>query len=156
LTINEKYTKFNDIMNDAIKNAILKFIEKNNLLGDGEINESLENLLLDASHMKSLRTDLNKCILDLKIQIIKTNTMLLFDNVFKDNNEKVVEILNNTKDPKIFYDLSDSLNKLLITFNQYKSNYNFNSTDLKSIKESFVLDDDKLVELIKEINLDNK
>ena len=156
MTINEKYTKFNDIMNDAIKNAILKFIEKNNLLGDGEINESLENLLLDASHMKSLRTDLNKCILDLKIQIIKTNTMLLFDNVFKDNNEKVVEILNNTKDPKIFYDLSDSLNKLLITFNQYKSNYNFNSTDLKSIKESFVLDDDKLVELIKEINLDNK
>ena len=156
MTINEKYSKFNGIMNDSIKDAILKFIEKNNLLGDGEINESLENLLLDASHMKTLRSDLNKCILDLKIQIIKTNTMLLFENVFKGNEEKVVEILNNTRDPKIFYDLSDSLNKLLITFNQYKSNYNFNSTDLKSIKESFVLDDDKLVELIKEINLDNK
>tara|TARA_B100000963_G_scaffold254639_1_gene223230 strand:+ start:1759 stop:2196 length:438 start_codon:yes stop_codon:yes gene_type:complete len=143
-------------MNDAIKNAILKYVEKNNLFGGEDINESIENLLLDASHMKSLRTDLNKCILDLKIQIIKTNTMLLFENVFKDNNEKVVEILNNTKDPKIFYDLSDSLNNLLITFNQYKSNYNFNSTDLKNLKESFVLDDDKLVELIKEINLDKK
>ena len=43
-------------------------------------------------------------------KIGKVNTMLLFENVFKDNNEKVVEILNNTKDPKIFYDLSDSLN----------------------------------------------
>lgn len=144
-------------MNDAIKNAILGYIDKNNLFGDGEnINESLENLLLDASHMKSLRSDLDKCILDLKVQIIKTNTMLLFENVFKDNKEKVVEILNNTRDPKIFYDLSDSLNNLLVTYNQYSSNYDFNSTDLKDIKESFVLDDEKLVELIKEINLDNK
>ena len=106
--------------------------------------------------MKSLRSDLDKCILDLKVQIIKTNTMLLFENVFKDNKEKVVEILNNTKDPKIFYDLSDSLNNLLVTYNQYKSNYDFNSTDLKDIKESFVLEDEKLLELIKEINLDKK
>lgn len=144
-------------MNDAIKNAILGYIDKNNLFGDDkDFNESLENLLLDASHMKSLRSDLDKCILDLKVQIIKTNTMLLFENVFKDNKEKVVEILNNTKDPKIFYDLSDSLNNLLVTYNQYSSNYDFNSTDLKDIKESFVLDDEKLVELIKEINLDNK
>ena len=140
-----------------IKNAILGYIDKNNLFGDDkDFNESLENLLLDASHMKSLRSDLDKCILDLKVQIIKTNTMLLFENVFKDNKEKVVEILNNTKDPKIFYDLSDSLNNLLVTYNQYSSNYDFNSTDLKDIKESFVLDDEKLVELIKEINLDNK
>ena len=124
-------------MNDAIKNAILNYIDKNNLFGnEKDINESLENLLLDAFHMKSLRSDLDKCILDLKVQIIKTNTMLLFENVFKDNKEKVVEILNNTKDPKIFYDLSDSLNNLLVTYNQYKSNYDFNSTDLKDIKES--------------------
>lgn len=144
-------------MNDAIKNAILNYIDKNNLFGnEKDINESLENLLLDASHMKSLRSDLDKCILDLKVQIIKTNTMLLFENVFKDNKEKVVEILNNTKDPKIFYDLSDSLNNLLVTYNQYKSNYDFNSTDLKDIKESFVLEDEKLLELIKEINLDKK
>lgn len=144
-------------MNDAIKNAILNYIDKNNLFGNGkDINESLENLLLDASHMKSLRSDLDKCILDLKVQIIKTNTMLLFESIFKDNKEKVVEILNNTKDPKIFYDLSDSLNNLLVTYNQYSSNYDFNSTDLKDIKESFVLNDEKLVELIKEINLDNK
>ena len=144
-------------MNDAIKNAILNYIDKNNLFGnEKDINESLENLLLDASHMKSLRSDLDKCILDLKVLIIKTNTMLLFENVFKDNKEKVVEILNNTKDPKIFYDLSDSLNNLLVTYNQYKSNYDFNSTDLKDIKESFVLEDEKLLELIKEINLDKK
>ena len=68
----------------------------------------------------------------------------------------MVEILDNAHDPKIFYGVSEALNKLLITYSQYKSNYSFNAEELKNLKESFVLTDDKLKELITEINLDNK
>ena len=103
-----------------------------------------------------LYNEINNALNEVKNQIIRTNIILLFEQIFKDNKEKSIEILENTYDVKIFYDLSDSLNKLLICFSQYKNNYHFNSSELKQLKNTFALDDDKLFELINEINLDNK
>ena len=118
--------------------------------------EYYAELLEDSLQITGLRQDLDNALLEVKQQIIRTNIILLFEQIFKDNKEKSIEILSNTHDVKIFYDLNEALSKLLICFNQYKNNYNFNSTELKKIKETFVLDDDQLCELINEINLDNK
>lgn len=144
-------------MNDAIKNAVLHYIQKNNdVLTEDNRKEYYAELLEDSLQITGLRQDLDNALLEVKQQIIRTNIILLFEQIFKDNKEKSIEILSNTHDVKIFYDLNEALSKLLICFNQYKNNYNFNSTELKKIKETFVLDDDQLCELINEINLDNK
>ncbi len=144
------------IMNDAIKNAITKYLEKHELINDSNKESFYKDLLCDMDQVSTLRKDLDNSMVDLKREIIKSNIILLFENIFKNNKDKVVEILDNTHDPKIFYGVSESLNKLLITYSQYKSNYNFNADELKNLKESFVLTDDKLKELITEISLDNK
>jgi hypothetical protein len=143
-------------MNDAIKKAIKKYLDKRGKYT--EENEKLfySELLNDVNQIKTLRKDLDNSIIELKSEVIKSNIILLLENVFRENNEKVVEILNNTHDPKIFYGVTDALNKLLINFNQYQSNYSFNASEIKELKESFVLTDDKLKELITEINLDIK
>jgi len=142
-------------MNDAIKNAIQHYIEKNNTLTEDTKKTFYKELVEEGSQVVSLREDLNNALNEVKNQIIRTNIILLFEQIFKDNKEKSIEILDNTYDVKIFYDLSDSLNKLLICFSQYKNNYHFNSSELKQLKNTFALDDDKLFELINEINLDN-
>jgi hypothetical protein len=143
-------------MNDAIKNAIRKYLENHGYHTEENREEFYDGLLNDINQVSTLRKDLDTAMIELKREIIKSNIILLFDYIFKDNNEKVVEILNNTHDPKIFYGVADALNKLLITFNQYSSNYSFNAGEVKEIKESFVLTDNQLKELITEINLDNK
>jgi len=142
-------------MNDAIKNAIQHYIEKNNTLTEDTKKTFYKELVEEGSQVVSLREDLNNALNEVKNQIIRTNIILLFEQIFKDNKEKSIEILHNTYDVKIFYDLSDSLNKLFICFSQYKNHYHFNSSELKQLKNTFALDDDKLFELINEINLDN-
>tara|TARA_B100000900_G_C20393877_1_gene639792 strand:+ start:349 stop:780 length:432 start_codon:yes stop_codon:yes gene_type:complete len=143
-------------MNDAIKKAIKKYLDKRG--NYTEENEKLfySELLDDVNQVKTLRKDLDNSIVELKSEVIKSNIIMLLENVFRENNEKVVEILNNTHDTKIFYNFTDALNKLLINHNQYQSNYSYNAGEIKELKESFVLTDDKLKELITEINLDIK
>ena len=124
-------------MNDAIKNAVLHYIQKNNdVLTEDNRKEYYAELLEDSLQITGLRQDLDNALLEVKQQIIRTNIILLFEQIFKDNKEKSIEILSNTHDVKIFYDLNEALSKLLICFNQYKNNYNFNSTELKKIKEN--------------------
>ena len=143
-------------MNDAIKKAIKKYLDKRG--NYTEENEKLfySELLDDINQVKTLRKDLDNSIVELKSEVIKSNIIPLLENVFRENNEKVVEILNNTHDTKIFYGVTDALNKLLINHNQYQSNYSYNAGEIKELKESFVLTDDKLKALITEINLDIK
>jgi len=139
-------------MNEAIKNAINKHLEKNNIITE----EFYSDLATDADKLKSLRKDVDDALLGIKIKIIKTNLHLLIDKIFKDDKEGAINILKGTKDRTIFFDFTDDFNKFLILFEQYSQNYEFNSPDLAELKETFALKDEQLHELIREINLDRK
>ncbi len=139
-------------MNDAIKNAIISFLEKKGLLTETTYKE-LNN---DADKLKSLREDIDDEFLKLKINIIKSNIMLLNERIFKDDVEGALQVLINTKDKTVFYDYIDSLNNLLIKLVQYDTSLGFDSPELKTIKENFFLKDEELVNIINEIYLDNK
>lgn len=138
--------------NEGIKKAIDYFLSKNN-----ETNkEFYENLLVESNQLESLREDVDAGLLRLKKSIIASNLHLIIDKIFKGNNDDVIEILQNTKNRSLFYDFTEEFNKFLILYEQYNNKLEFSSPDLGELKELFVLKDEKLFEIIKEINLDKQ
>lgn len=138
--------------NDAIKDAIKKHLEKNNLLNDN----FYPTLLNESKKSKVFRDKVDEELLNLKIKIINSNFHLLMEKIFKEDKEGVLNIVKNTKDRTIFFDFTEAFGKFLISFEQYIQNYEFNSPDLEDIKETFALKDNQLYELIEEIYLDKK
>ena len=138
--------------NNAIKNAVKHYLSKSN-----DTNKDyFENLLNESNQLESLREDVDVGLLNLKKHIIASNLHLIIDRIFKGDNEEVIKMLQNTKNKTLFYDFTEEFNKFLILFEQYINNLEFSSPDLGELKEVFVLNDEKLFEIIKEINLDNK
>ena len=139
-------------MNESIKNAIIKHLGKKNIITESFYNELSE----EAKKIKSLRGKVDDSLLNVKKEIIKTNFHLLIDKIFKEDNNGVIEILKNTKNRINFYNVIEEIGKLLVLFEQYNENYEFNSPELTTLKETFALKDDQLCDLISEIYLDMK
>ena len=138
--------------NDAIKDAILKHLEKNNLLTE----EFYRGLINDTSKLKSLREDVDGGLLNLKKHIISSNLHLIIERIFKGDNEEVIKMLKGTHRRELFFDFTEEFNRFLILFEQYIQNIEFDSPDLEEIKGTFALTDQQLCELINEISLGNK
>jgi hypothetical protein len=138
--------------NESIKNAINKHLKKNNIITENFYSDLSD----DAETIKSLRLDVDKKILSLKINIIKSNLHLLIDKIFKEDTDGVINMLKGIKDKTIFFDFTENFTEFLILFECYLENYEFNSPDLSELKEVFALNDTQLCELIKEINLDKE
>ncbi len=98
--------------NDAIKNAILKYLKEEKSLEVGDVSHLKE----EVDKVKNFRNNLDDLLLKTKINIINSSTHLLIDKIYKDETEGVLKILENTKDRIVFYDFLDSLNDLLITY----------------------------------------
>lgn len=139
-------------MNESIKNAIIKHLEKKNVITESFYNELFE----DAETFRSLSGDVDVTLLELKKIIIQTNLHLLIDKIFKEDKEGAISILKNTKDMSSFFDFIDAFSKSLVLFEGYLKYLSFDSPDLDELKETFALKDDQLYELINEINLDKR
>lgn len=137
--------------NDAIKDAIKKHLQKNNVLTD-----TYPTLLKEAKTSQVYREKVDEELLNLKIKIINSNFHLLMEKIFKEDKEGALTIVKNTKDRTIFFDVTEAFGKFLISFEQYCQYYTLDSPDLEDIKETFALKDNQLYELIEEIYLDNK
>jgi hypothetical protein len=140
------------MVNEKIKSVVKDFLTKNNLSTD----ENMETLLLEVDNIKTLRDNVDKLIFEVKKNIIRSNSHLLIDKIFKDDNEGVIEILKNTRDRILFFDFIESLDLLVTEFEKYYTNYKENSPELYQMRENFFLTDKSIHEIITEINLDNK
>ena len=140
------------MVNEKIKNVVKDFLNKNNISPD----ENIETLLLEVDNIKTLRENVDRLIFEVKKNIIKSNSHLLIDKIFKDDNEGVIEILKNTRERILFFDFIESLDLLINEFEKYHTNYKENSPELYQMRENFFLTDKSLHEIITEINLDNK
>jgi hypothetical protein len=138
--------------NEAIKKALLKYLMSENNLE----KNSITNLKLEVDDIKSLRSVVDDSIMKTKISIINSSTHLLVDKIHRDDKEGVLQILKNTKDKTVFYDFVESMNDLLVNYYKYEENYNNESPELLDLKETFVLNDHQLSELITEMDLDNR
>ena len=138
--------------NDAIKEAILKHLQKHNRLDEG----FYISLQQDVIQLNALREDVDNGLLELKKHIISSNLHLIIDRMFKGENEEVIKMLKNTRNKGVFFNFTEEFNRFLILFEQYIQNIEFDSPDLDEIKETFALNDQQLYELINEISLDNK
>jgi hypothetical protein len=138
--------------NNAIKNALLKYLKGENALENNDISD----LKSEVDNIKLLRDTVDDDILKTKISVINSNTHLLIDKIHRDDKESVLKILKNTKDKTVFYDFIESMNNLLINYYKYEENYTIESPELLDLKETFVLNDHQLSDLITEINSDNK
>ena len=138
--------------NKAIKNALLKYLKGENALE----NNNISDLKSEVDKIKLLRDSLDDDILKTKISIINSSTHLLIDKIHRDDKESVLKILKNTRDKTVFYDFIESMNNLLINYYKYEENYINESPELLDLKETFVLNDHQLSDLITEIDLDNK
>jgi hypothetical protein len=138
--------------NNAIKNALLKYLKGENALE----NNNISDLKSEVDKIKLLRDSLDDDILKTKISIINSSTHLLIDKIHRDDKESVLKILKNTRDKTVFYDFIESMNNLLINYYKYEENYINESPELLDLKETFVLNDHQLSDLITEIDLDNK
>ncbi|MHA2009640.1 MAG: hypothetical protein ACW980_20195 [Promethearchaeota archaeon] len=138
--------------NNAIKNALVKY------LGDEKHleNNNLNDLKSEVDIIKSLRDVVDDNIMKTKISVINSSTHLLIDKIHRDDKEGVLRILKNTRDKTVFYDFVESMNELLINYYKYEENYKNESPELLDLKETFVLNDHQLNDLITEINLDSK
>lgn len=138
--------------NKAIKNALLKYLKGENALE----NNNISDLKSEVDKIKLLRDSIDDDILKTKISIINSSTHLLIDKIHRDDKESVLKILKNTRDKTVFYDFIESMNNLLINYYKYEENYSNESPELLDLKETFVLNDHQLSDLITEIDLDNK
>jgi len=138
--------------NDAIKEAILKHLQKHNRLDEG----FYISLQQDVIQLNALREDVDNGLLELKKHIISSNLHLIIDRMFKGENEEVIKMLKNTRNKGVFFNFTEEFNRFLILFEQYIQNIEFDCPDLDEIKETFALNDQQLYELINEISLDNK
>jgi len=138
--------------NNAIKNALLKYLKGENALENNDISD----LKSEVDNIKLLRDRVDDDILKTKISVINSSTHLLIDKIHRDDKESVLKILKNTKDKTVFYDFIESMNNLLINYYKYEENYTIESPELLDLKETFVLNDHQLSDLITEINSDNK
>ena len=138
--------------NKAIKNALLKYLKGENALE----NNNISDLKSEVDKIKLLRDTVDDDILKTKISVINSSTPLLIDKIHRDDKESVLKILKNTRDKTVFYDFIESMNNLLINYYKYEENYNSESPELLDLKETFVLNDHQLSDLITEIDLDNK
>ncbi len=138
--------------NVAIKNALLKYLKGENALENNDIID----LKSEVDKIKLLRDTVDDDILKTKISVINSSTHLLIDKIHRDDKESVLKILKNTKDKTVFYDFIESMNNLLINYYKYEENYTIESPELLDLKETFVLNDHQLSDLITEINSDNK
>mgnify|MGYP003630021952 FL=1 len=138
--------------NKAIKNALLKYLKGENALE----NNNISDLKSEVDKIKLLRDTVDDDILKTKISVINSSTHLLIDKIHRDDKESVLKILKNTRDKTVFYDFIESMNNLLINYYKYEENYNSESPELLDLKETFVLNDHQLSDLITEIDLDNK
>ena len=138
--------------NVAIKNALLKYLKGENALE----NNNISDLKSEVDKIKLLRDTVDDDILKTKISVINSSTHLLIDKIHRDDKESVLKILKNTRDKTVFYDFIESMNNLLINYYKYEENYNSESPELLDLKETFVLNDHQLSDLITEIDLDNK
>ena len=118
--------------NDAIKNAILKYLKEEKSLEVGDVSHLKE----EVDKVKNFRNNLDDLLLKTKINIINSSTHLLIDKIYKDEKEGVLKILENTKDRIVFYDFLDSLNDLLIT---YENTYSPKKSNTKVFFEKFEL-----------------
>lgn len=140
------------MINDRIKIVVKEFLEKNNL----SINDNIDLLFEEVTNIKDLRENLNKMILETKISIIKSNSHLLIERIFKGNEENVLDVLKNTKDFNLFFEFIERLDTLLVEYGKYSNNYNENSEELQKLKESYFLTDNDLFLIISEIREDIK
>ena len=138
--------------NDAIKEAIIKHLQKHNRLDEGFYT----SLQQDVVQLNALREDVDNGLLELKKHIISSNLHLIIDRIFKGENEEVIKMIKNTRNKEVFFNFTEEFNRFLILFEQYIQNIEFDSPDLDEIKETFALNDQQLYELINEISLDNK
>ena len=138
--------------NDAIKKALLRYLNDENALEKNTISD-LKN---EVDKIKLFRDKIDGILLKTKLTIINSSTHLLIDKIHRDDKEGVLKILKNTKDRTVFYDFVESLNDLLINYEKYHENYDSESPELLDLKETFVLNDHQLNDLITEINLDSK
>ena len=138
--------------NDAIKDAIIKHLKKQNILNE----EFYSSLQQDSHQLTALREDVDRGLIELKKDLIAANLHLIIDRIFKGENEEVIKMLKNTRNKEVFFNFTEEFNRFLILFEQYTQNLDFDSPDLGEIKETFALNDHQLCELIDEISLDNK
>tara|TARA_R110002020_G_scaffold91096_3_gene221490 strand:+ start:11098 stop:11520 length:423 start_codon:yes stop_codon:yes gene_type:complete len=138
--------------NDAIKNALLRYLNDENALEKNTISD-LKN---EVDKIKLFRDKIDDILSKTKLTIINSSIHLLIDKIHRDDKEGVLKILKNTKDRTVFYDFVESLNDLLINYEKYHENYDSESPELLDLKETFVLNDHQLNDLITEISLDNK
>jgi hypothetical protein len=138
--------------NNAIKNALVKYLGEEKHLE----NNNLNDLKSEVDIIKSLRNKVDDNIMKTKISVINSSTHLLIDKIHRDDKEGVLRILKNTRDKTVFYDFVESMNELLINYYKYEENYKNESPELLDLKETFVLNDHQLNDLITEINLDSK
>jgi len=140
------------MVNERIKIVVKEFLEKNNL----SIDDDIDLLFDEVIKIKEIRNNINQMILDTKISIIKSNSHLLIERIFKGNEENVLDILKNTRDYNLFFEFIEKLDSLLVEYGKYSTNYYENSEELNKLKESYFLTDDDLFLIISEIRGDIK
>lgn len=140
------------IMNDAIKSAIISFLDKKGLVTEN----TYKVLVQDSDKLKYIRDKINESLLVCRKNIVKSNINLLNERIFKGDDEGAIEVLYNTKDKTVFYDYIESVNDLLLKFQEYENCLDFESSELSTIKSNFFLKDEEVISLINEIYLDNR
>ncbi len=88
--------------NDAIKDAIIKHLKKDNLLNE-DFYISLQE---EVVQLNALRSDADNGLLELKKNVINSNLHLIIDRIFKGDNEGVIKMLKNTRDKEYIYNSS--------------------------------------------------
>ena len=135
------------MVNERIKIVVREFLEKSNL----SVDDNIDLLFDEITKIKELRDRLNHMILDTKVSIIKSNSHLLIERIFKGNEENVLDILKNTRDYDLFFEFIEKLDCLITEYGKYNTNYNENSEELNKLKETYFLTDEDLFTIISEL-----
>jgi hypothetical protein len=139
-------------MENPINNRVIGILNSEGV----ELNEENTKRLNESlNEIEDVSNSIDISIEDVKKTIINSSVHLLVESVMRDDKLTTLKILESKKNLEYFFDFTDKLNDLVTYYGKYKEDYETYYPELKEVKSRMGLDDNKLVNVVREVLNEN-
>lgn len=139
-------------MENPMNNRVVDILKNEGVTLNEETTKKISNSLDEIEEVSNL---INEDIQEVKKSIINSSVHLLVESVMRDDKLTTLKILESKKNLEYFFDFTDKLNDLVTHYSKYKEDYDTYYPELKEIKNRMGLDDNKLINVVREVLNEN-
>jgi hypothetical protein len=135
-------------MVDPLKNNVIKILEQKGITLN---EENIKKLSDTVDGIEEISNKIHENITDVKKTIINSSVHLLTESLMREDISTTLQILTSKKDLNYFFDYTKALEELVSNYAKYREDYDTYYPILKEVKEHLYLNDQKMVNIIREI-----